>query len=246
VAQLDPLPLHEIGQLDFEAWCASLEDEFARASRVRRPTRARIGALLVHVRTRQTPARRSRRPRRAEGALRTAGVTVLDVIVQRRVQLDPRYVVGGEVDEIGPARQQLGAELLIFDPDLTPGQARAVTQVTELKVVDRTMLILDIFAQRRRSRDGKVAVELAQLNYTLPRLAEKNTMMSRSRGHRRPGPGETKLENQPAPGARAHPAARAADRAAVAPARAAAVAAPPPGHAGGEHHRLHERGQSTR
>jgi GTP-binding protein HflX len=90
---------------------------------------------------------------------------------------------------------QLGAEVVIFDPDLTPGQARAISDFTELKVIDRTMLILDIFAQRAQSRDGKLQVELAQLRYTLPRLVEKNTMMSRlTGGIGGRGPGETKLE----------------------------------------------------
>ncbi len=90
---------------------------------------------------------------------------------------------------------QLGAELLVFDPELSPGQARAISDFTELKVLDRTMLILDIFAQHARSRDGKLQVELAQLKYTLPRLVEKNTMMSRlTGGIGGRGPGETKLE----------------------------------------------------
>src|SRR5262249_38692048 len=80
-------------------------------------------------------------------------------------------------------------------PDLTPGQARAISEATELKVLDRTMLILDIFAQHASSRDGKLQVELAQLRYALPRLVEKNTMMSRlTGGIGGRGPGETKLE----------------------------------------------------
>jgi GTPase len=90
---------------------------------------------------------------------------------------------------------QLGAELVIFDPDLSPGQARAITEATDMKVLDRTMLILDIFAQHATSRDGKLQVELAQLRYALPRLIEKNTMMSRlTGGIGGRGPGETKLE----------------------------------------------------
>jgi GTP-binding protein HflX len=92
---------------------------------------------------------------------------------------------------------QLGAELLIFDPDLSPAQARAISDFTDLKVIDRTMLILDIFAQRAQTREGKLQVELAQLKYALPRLVEKNTMMSRlsyAGGIGGRGPGETKLE----------------------------------------------------
>ena len=85
--------------------------------------------------------------------------------------------------------------MLIFDHDLTPAQARAISDATELKVIDRTMLILDIFAQHAQSRDGKLQVELAQLKYALPRLHEKNTMMSRlTGGIGGRGPGETKLE----------------------------------------------------
>ena len=90
---------------------------------------------------------------------------------------------------------QYDASVLIFDPDLSPGQAHAVSAFTDLKVIDRTILILDIFAQRARSRDAKLQVELAQLRYRLPRLQEENTMMSRlvgGIGGR--GPGETKLE----------------------------------------------------
>ena len=90
---------------------------------------------------------------------------------------------------------QLDANVLIFDPDLTPIQAHAIADVTDLKVIDRTMLILDIFAQRAKSRDGKLQVELAQLRYRLPRLHEKNTMMTRlTGGIGGRGPGETKLE----------------------------------------------------
>jgi len=90
---------------------------------------------------------------------------------------------------------QYDASVLIFDPDLSPGQAHAIATFTDLKVIDRTILILDIFAQRARSRDAKLQVELAQLRYRLPRLQEENTMMSRlvgGIGGR--GPGETKLE----------------------------------------------------
>src|SRR5262249_449974 len=101
----------------------------------------------------------------------------------------------GKLEQVLVRAMQLGAELLIFDPDLTPTQARAISDFTDVKVIDRTMLILDIFAQRAQSRDGKLQVELAQLKYTLPRLVEKNTMMSRlTGGIGGRGPGETKLE----------------------------------------------------
>jgi GTP-binding protein HflX len=127
---------------------------------------------------------------------RTAGISVLDVVTQKRPVGDPKFLLGkGALDEVVMRAQQRDATLLVFDPDLTPAQARAITQATELKVIDRTMLILDIFAQHARSRDGKLQVELAQLKYALPRLVEKNTMMSRlTGGIGGRGPGETKLE----------------------------------------------------
>ena len=127
---------------------------------------------------------------------RTAGIDVVDVAVQRRPEADPRYLIGrGKLEDVHVRAMQYDVSVLIFDPDLSPGQAHAIAAFTDLKVVDRTILILDIFAQRARSRDAKLQVELAQLRYRLPRLQEENTMMSRlvgGIGGR--GPGETKLE----------------------------------------------------
>jgi GTPase len=127
---------------------------------------------------------------------RTAGIQVVDVAIQRRPEPDPRYLIGrGKLEDVLVRAMQYDASVLIFDPDLSPGQAHAIASFTDLKVIDRTILILDIFAQRARSRDAKLQVELAQLRYRLPRLQEENTMMSRlvgGIGGR--GPGETKLE----------------------------------------------------
>jgi GTP-binding protein HflX len=127
---------------------------------------------------------------------RTAGLQVVDVAIQRRPEPDPRYLIGrGKLEDVLVRAMQYDASVLIFDPDLSPGQAHAIASFTDLKVIDRTILILDIFAQRARSRDAKLQVELAQLRYRLPRLQEENTMMSRlvgGIGGR--GPGETKLE----------------------------------------------------
>ena len=127
---------------------------------------------------------------------RTAGVRVMGVLEQRRPEADPKTLIGrGKLEEVLIRAMQLDANVLIFDPDLTPIQAHAIADFTDLKVIDRTMLILDIFAQRAKSRDGKLQVELAQLRYRLPRLHEKNTMMSRlTGGIGGRGPGETKLE----------------------------------------------------
>ena len=127
---------------------------------------------------------------------RTAGIHVAAVVKQSRPQFDPKYMVGrGKLEDLLILAMQEDAETMIFDPELTPGQAHAITSFTELKIIDRTMLILDIFAQRARSRDGKLQVELAQLRYRLPRLGDQNTMMSRlTGGIGGRGPGETKLE----------------------------------------------------
>jgi GTP-binding protein HflX len=178
-----------------------VEAQFGRAHRVASRDVGKDRALLVHVDIGRNKASDARVAELKE-LCRTAGVKVLDVIVQRRPEADPKFLVGrGKLDEILLRAMQLGAEVVIFDPDLTPGQARAISDATELKVLDRTMLILDIFAQHASSRDGKLQVELAQLRYTLPRLIEKNTMMSRltagpggQAGIGGRGPGETKLE----------------------------------------------------
>ena len=184
---------------------AGLEAEFGRARRVAAVDAGKDRALLVHVglgRARASSAGGEARVAELRELCRTAGVKVLDVLIQNRPEPDPKFLVGrGKLDEILLRAMQLGAEVVIFDPDLTPGQARAISSATELKVLDRTMLILDIFAQHATSRDGKLQVELAQLRYALPRLVEKNTMMSRltagpggKAGIGGRGPGETKLE----------------------------------------------------
>jgi len=177
----------------------ALEEEFAR--KTDRPAATDQGkdkALVVHVSLGREKGTEGRLAELAE-LCRTAGGRVLAVITQHRTGPDPKYLLGkGKLEEVVLRAMQLGAEMVIFDSELTPGQARAIAQVTELKIIDRTMLILDIFAQHARTRDGKLQVELAQLRYTLPRLAEKHTMMSRlsgaGGGFVARGPGETKLE----------------------------------------------------
>jgi GTP-binding protein HflX len=127
---------------------------------------------------------------------RTAGIEVIDSILQPRSRPDPRYIVGqGTLRDITVAALDEGADTLIFNGELTPSQLRAIADKTELKVVDRTMLILDIFARHARSSGGKIQVELAQLRYLLPRLVGKGTALSRlAGGIGTRGPGETKLE----------------------------------------------------
>ncbi len=127
---------------------------------------------------------------------RTADTVVLECITQRPRKFNPRTLMGeGKIKEVVISALHKGATLLIFDQNLTPVQVRSITALTDLKVIDRSQLILDIFARRAHTLDGKVQVELAQLKYILPRLAGKGTAMSRLMGGiGGRGPGETKLE----------------------------------------------------
>jgi GTPase len=202
-------PFHR-STIDAAALIEALQEEFDRVAPAALATDTRDRALLVvvEVRGNRRPGGRSAaqgQDAAAEAAgriaelrelCRTANVRVSGVMEQRRHEADPKYLVGrGKLEEILIRAMQVDANALIFDPDLTPVQAHAIADFTDLKVIDRTMLILDIFAQRAKSRDGKLQVELAQLRYRLPRLHEKNTMMSRlTGGIGGRGPGETKLE----------------------------------------------------
>jgi GTP-binding protein HflX len=127
---------------------------------------------------------------------RSAGLTVVDTLIQRPKELHRQYVVGkGKMEEIVILSQQLGVDLLVFDRGLSPGQMMSISSLTEMRVIDRNQLILDIFAARAQTSEAKLQVELAQLRYILPRLAEKNTAFSRlTGGIGARGPGETKLE----------------------------------------------------
>lgn len=179
--------------LDFLRFIAERETEIAREDEA---TVATVGspAMLVGVYAKSSGQAESSMAELRELA-RTAGVRIVDEVIQRR-QPDPKSLLGkGKLEEVVLRCLRLGAEMLIFDGELRPGQWRAITNLTELKVVDRSMLILDIFAQRAKSSDGRLQVELAQLKYNLPRLVEKDTGLSRlSGGIGGRGPGETKLE----------------------------------------------------
>jgi GTP-binding protein HflX len=133
----------------------------------------------------------------------TAGSAVLDGLVQRRQRPDPATFVGsGKVDELRDAVLATGADTVICDGELSPGQLRQLEEKLKVKVIDRTALILDIFAQHARSKEGKAQVELAQLSYLLPRLRGWGEALSRQVGGRAAGgvgiggrgPGETKIE----------------------------------------------------
>ncbi|MGD9819192.1 MAG: GTPase HflX [Desulfomonilaceae bacterium] len=127
---------------------------------------------------------------------KSSGLRVVGTAIQRRDSVDPHFVVGkGKLRQIVVDALQKGAGLMIFDTELTPAQVKSIADFTEIKVLDRSQLILDIFAQRAKSREGKLQVELAQLKYALPGLREKDDALSRlTGGIGGRGPGETSLE----------------------------------------------------
>ncbi len=187
--------VHELGW-DPLAGALALEEEFARARALRR-TGGAERAILVGFGGRQ------RGRAQAEASLeelrelaRTAGVEPIEATLQMRRDPDPRYLIGkGKLEDIVLRSMQRMATLIVFDAELSPSQARHIAEATSLKILDRTQLILDIFAQRAQSADGKLQVELAQLKYLYPRLVGRDESLSRlAGGIGGRGPGETKLE----------------------------------------------------
>jgi len=175
---------------------AILEQEFARAARARGVTAKDGRAILVHVCDKRGAGQAEDSLRELEELARTAGVEVADRVLQVRDRVDPRYALGrGKLEDLVIRAMQLDAETLIFDRNLRPAQANNIARMTDLRVVDRTQLILDIFAQHAESSDGKLQVELAQMRYLLPRLGQRDDALSRlTGGIGGRGPGETKLE----------------------------------------------------
>jgi GTP-binding protein HflX len=192
---LAPMRLHELPH-DYMQTVEALEEEMTRvASSVRRSEGGADRAILVQVVTGpgwQAEESMSELRELAAGA----GLHVVDEVVQRRSRIDPRTVLGhGRLKQLVIRAMHMGAEALVFETSLAPGQLRTVADLTTLKVVDRTQVVLDIFAQRAHTREAKTQVELAQLRYLLPRLFERSTAMSRlTGGIGLRGPGETKLE----------------------------------------------------
>ncbi len=182
---------------DFTSLINSLEDEMARirlTGRNRKTGRDR--AILVGVTTGDSDEAAESIAELKELAM-SADVVILDTIIQKRPQIDPKTVLGkGKLEDLLVRSMRLGADILVFDTELSPAQVRSLSDATELKVIDRPQLILDIFAQRAQSSEGKLQVELAQLKYLLPRLViGQNSAFSRlAGGIGGRGPGETKLE----------------------------------------------------
>lgn len=190
---LPPVPPSRL-DLNCLVLLADLERAFARFAPERPGRRFSGRAIVVGVGENATPLDD------VVGELgelaRDAGLEVVDSVLQRRARLDPRTLIGrGKLEALVIRALDRGADLIVFACDLSPSQARNISQATDLKVLDRTQLILDIFARRARSREGKLQVELAQLRYRLPRLVQRDTSLSRlGGGIGGRGPGETRLE----------------------------------------------------
>ena len=180
---------------NFDVFIKELEQEIERRCRLKALDGVEERAILVHASPRgEEFAARSldELQRLAE----TANIQVLDKVYQKVARYNPAHLMGrGKLKEILVSGLYLGVSMVIFDQNLSPRQANNIARMMDLKIIDRTQLILDIFARHAKTRGGKIQVELAQLRYTLPRLVGKGTAMSRLMGGiGGKGPGETKLE----------------------------------------------------
>jgi len=191
LSPLNPQDL-DIGCLDL---IQSLETELAHATSLYEADTGKERALLVSVTTAYRKTAMSSLEELEDLAL-SSGIDVAEKVLQLRRNVDPKFLMGpGKLQELIILALQKSVTLIIFDQELNPSQIRSITDQIDLKIIDRTQLILDIFAQRAQTREGKLQVELAQLKYLLPRLIAKNTAMSRlTGGIGGRGPGETKLE----------------------------------------------------
>lgn len=194
-----PLDLDEVAQQDFLALAEGLEEEFRREYVAQHVDPDQDQVLIVGLMTQDlTPQRFQDLIAELERLVESANAEVVGVVSQSRSRPHPQTVVGsGKVQEIALAAQTKGANLIVFDRDLSPAQVRNLEQQIGIRVVDRTEVILDIFAQRAKTGAGKLQVELAQLEYMMPRLAGRGRTMSRlGGGIGTRGPGETKLETE--------------------------------------------------
>lgn len=242
----EPLPLATLAEQDLQELVAELEDSFRRQFTARQVDPQQERAILVGL---QEPGQSSEDliDRLAElGRLvESAGGQVLQALWQRREGPNSATVIGsGKVQELALLVQDLGANLVVFDRELTPSQVCTLEQAVGVRVVDRSEVILDIFAQRARTRAGKLQVELAQLQYLLPRLAGRGRTMSRLGGwDRHPRPRGNPTGNGAAGHSAAHrQAAARSGRAAPPPATAAPATGGIPNSRGGPGG-LHQRRQ---
>ncbi len=182
-------------KIDIASTIEALEEELGKKASSSQLSHQKEKAILVSVGTQPRHLQEKSLNELTELA-KTAGVEVVGSLIQRVNKKNSQYILGkGKIAELEVICLQQGADLIIFDGELSPSQINNLAEITERKILDRTQLILDIFAQHAKSKAGKYQVELAQLEYTLPRLVGKNRAMSRlTGGIGGRGPGETKLE----------------------------------------------------
>ncbi|WP_022668319.1 GTPase HflX [Desulfospira joergensenii] len=191
---LEPSTIEDLDN-DCQNRILALESELSRNNALHKPESGRENAFLINATTTD--------PREAHASMeelkelcKTSRIQVVGTAVQRRKSIDSKFVVGkGKLSSLVIRAIQQYSTMLVFDRELSPSQIRSIADFVEMKVIDRTQLILDIFAKQAKSREGKFQVELAQMEYLLPKLSTKNTAMSRlTGGIGGRGPGETKLE----------------------------------------------------
>ncbi|HLG22770.1 MAG TPA: hypothetical protein VI382_08130, partial [Candidatus Manganitrophaceae bacterium] len=189
-----PVSIHQL-DLPLKPFLSALEAESDSGRRTLAVDQRKERAILISASNQPRIDQEESMEELAE-LVRSARLLPIDQVIQRPKALHPKYLLGqGKLKETIMKALQQQADLLIFNQNLTPLQVKAIGEVTDMKVLDRTQLILDIFAQRAHTREAKVQVELAQLRYRLPRLAERSTALSRlTGGIGGRGPGETRLE----------------------------------------------------
>ncbi len=192
---MEPCLLDEL-ETDCTQRIIAIESELSLKDAMYKTKKGEEKALLIHAFTTGNSEQSKASLDELKELCRTSNIIVIDTAIQRRKKIDPKFVVGkGKLAELTILALQKHASMLLFDRELSPSQVRSISDFVEMKVLDRTQLILDIFARHAKSREGKLQVELAQMRYLLPRLATKNTAMSRlTGGIGGRGPGETKLE----------------------------------------------------
>ncbi|NKB81636.1 MAG: GTPase HflX [Nitrospirales bacterium] len=191
---LNSKPFHGF-RMDYGNFVQTLETEISRATATPQVRDDIPKAIFVSASNRRR-VEQEEQLEESKTLAQSHGIHVLGTVMQRSKEINPKYLVGiGKLHDIIIHALQHGADMLIFDQNLTPTQVRSISDVTELKVLDRTQLILDVFARRAHTRTGKIQVELAQMKYILPRLSQSNTAFSRlGGGIGGRGPGETQLE----------------------------------------------------
>jgi GTP-binding protein HflX len=188
-----PRTVHDLDD-DFIEMVEALDEELTRHQAPRKAGDDRDRTIVIHV-SKLPPTVAQDSVDEMRELARSAGLVVVDMIIQRRPP-DPKYVTGqGKLKSAIIKAMQLGAEVLVFDLNLTPSQVKALSEMTDLKILDRTQVILDIFAQHAETREGRIQVELAQTRYLLPLLSMRQSALSRlTGGIGGRGPGETRLE----------------------------------------------------